>query len=142
LEDQIEKWSFPVRNAPFQACAISLPLPWTLKAHLHRRNGNGETPASQSNQNSICKAYLCEDDNSGEIRINFSRPHAYRKESNRGGTVGASIRLKHNVPMPYHDPGKISSMTPYKRQGIARTGTEKRRAENRGTKKPKEKENP
>jgi hypothetical protein len=44
--------------------------------------------------------------------------------------------------MPYHDPGKISSITTYKRQGIARTGTEKRRAENRGTKKPKEKENP
>jgi hypothetical protein len=93
---------------------------------LHRRNGNGETPASQSNQNSICKAYLCEDHNSGEIRIIFSRPHAYRKESNRGWTAGASIRLKHNVPRPYHDPGKISSMASYKRQGIARIRGEQR----------------
>jgi hypothetical protein len=77
-----------------------------LKARLQRRNGNGETPASQSNQNSIYKAYLFEDYNPGEIRINFPRPHAYRRESNRGGTVDASIRLKHNVPRPYYDLGE------------------------------------
>jgi len=90
LEDQIEKWSFPVQNAPFQACVVSLLLPRTLKAHLQRWNGNGETPASQSNQNSVCKYYLCEDYNPGEIRINFSRPRAYKRESNRGRTDGAS----------------------------------------------------
>jgi hypothetical protein len=51
----------------FQACAVSLLLPRTLKARLQRRNGNGETPASQSNQNSIYKSYLFEDYNPREI---------------------------------------------------------------------------
>jgi hypothetical protein len=146
LEDQIEKWSSRVQNAPFQACIVSFLLPWTLKACLQRRNGNGETPTSQSNQNSICKAYLCEDYNPGEIRIKFSRPHAYRKESNRGGIVGASIRLKHNVPMPYHDSGRISSMTAYKRRGITRTrgeeDTEKKEQKTGEQKTQKKKENP
>jgi hypothetical protein len=45
--------------------------------------------------------------------------------------------------MPYHDSGRISSMTAYKRQRITRTrgeeDTEKKRAENRGTKNPKKK---
>jgi hypothetical protein len=56
-----------------------------------------------------------EDYNPREIRMDFSCPYAYKRESNMGGTVGAPIRLKHNVPRPYHGPGKISSMEAYKR---------------------------
>ena len=47
--------------------------------------------------------------------MDFSCPYAYKRESNMGRTVGAPIRLKHNVPRPYHGPGKISSMEAYKR---------------------------
>jgi hypothetical protein len=41
-----------------------------------------------------------------------------------GTTVGAPIRLKHNVPRPYHGPGEISSREAYKSQ---RKKQEKRR---------------
>jgi hypothetical protein len=108
-----------------------LLLPRTLKARLQRRNGNVETPASQSNQNSFCKSYLCEDYNPGEIRINFSRPHAYKRESNMGGIFGASIRLKHNVPRPYHGHGRINSIEAYKRQRRRGQKTEENQEENK-----------
>jgi hypothetical protein len=45
--------------------------------------------------------------------------------------------------MPYHDPGKISSMTPYKKPvNRQKKGTEKERSRKQGNKKTKEKENP
>jgi hypothetical protein len=49
--------------------------------------------------------------------MNLSCPHAYNRESNMGGTVGAPIQLKHNVPGPYHGPREISSMEPIKGRG-------------------------
>jgi len=46
------------------------------------------------------------------------------QQSGMGTTVGAPIRLKHNVPRPYHGPGEISSREAYKSQ---RKKQEKRR---------------
>jgi len=119
----------------FQTCIVLLLLLWTLKARLQRRKGNCETPASQSNHNSNCKSYLHEDYNPGEIRINFSRPHAYKRESNMDGIVGAPIRLKHNVPRPYHGPREISSMKAFKRQRKEQIKGGENRRTNRGIQK-------
>jgi hypothetical protein len=123
------------KTAPFQTCIVILLLPWTFKARLQRRKGNCEPPASQSNHNSNCKSYLHEDYNPGEIRMNFSRPHAYKRECNMDGTVGAPIQLKHNVPRPYHGPGEISSMEAYKRQRKERIEGGENRRTNRGIQK-------
>jgi hypothetical protein len=103
------------KTIPLQTYTDLILLPRTLKARLQRRKGNCETPASQSNENSNCKSYLCEDYNHEEIRMNFSCPHAYKRESNMGGTVGAPIQHKHNVPGPYHGPREVSNMEAYKR---------------------------
>ena len=67
--------------------------------------------------------------------MNLSCPHAYNRESNMGGTVGAPIQLKHNVPGPYHGPREISSMEPIKGRG----GSVKKEEEN--TERRKQREN-
>jgi hypothetical protein len=123
------------KTAPFQTCTVLLLLPRMLKAHLQRRKRNCETPASRSNQNSKCKSYLHEDYNPREIRMNFSCLYAYKKESNIDGTIGAPIRLKHNVLRPYYGPREISSMEAYKRQRKERIKGGENERTNRGIQK-------
>jgi hypothetical protein len=51
-----------------------------------------------------------------------------------GGIVGASIRLKHNVPRPYHGHGRINSIEAYKRQRRRGQKTEENKTKDRGEK--------